>query len=281
MKRFIITLAIFLSLSINNVAAQGDETSVQIVEGDSIATYHETKEISKSRLLFQSRRMDRGINRGKHIFKGELMGGLSASYLSMDSENTQFYLLLNDIEASGSLASVKPYVAYFYRDNRAVGARFGYTSIKGQIDSATIDLGEVNDLEFSVPYIMYDSKAFSYSLFFRSYTPLDRRGNIALFAEIEAGFSNGESVFEYEDSGVVKSTTSKNQSYDITFNPGVSVFVFNNISASLSFEFGGLNYTKIDQYDPNGAYLGTRESSKMRFMFNVFAIKFGMNFHIW
>ena len=256
---------------------------MKIISNDSTTIVIPCKPIvlRNGRVLFQSRRMDRGINKGKHIFKGELLGGVSASYLSMDGDNTEMYLLLTDVNAHGSMMSIKPFVAYFYRDNSAIGARFGYTNMHGQIDTATLDLGESNDLKFTVPYVMYDSDAFSYGVFFRSYTPLDRRGNIALFAEVEAVYSSGESTFEYEDAGVVQSTTSVNRSYDLTFNPGISAFVFNNVSATLSFQFGGLNYTNIKQYDPEGNYMGTRESSKMRFMFNVFAIKFGMNFHIW
>lgn len=227
------------------------------------------------------RRVERNINQKKYIFKGEIIGGITASYTTLDTSNASYFLLLENLTVNGSVASVKPFLGYFYRDNRAVGARFGYVTYQGQIDSGSLDMGVTNDINFDIPYVKLESHNFSYSLFHRSYAALDDKGNFGVFAEIEAAYSQGGTKYEFESGDDLKFCDSRSQSFDLSFNPGVSAFLFHNVSATLSFEFGGLNYTKIRQYDIDGNYFGSRDSSKMKFKFNVLAINFGLTAHIW
>ncbi|MFI3293507.1 MAG: hypothetical protein SNG27_08015 [Rikenellaceae bacterium] len=230
---------------------------------------------------FMERRVDRGINKKKYMLKGEYMVGVSASYNSLNTDNAEYFTLITNMNVSGSIVSIKPFGAYLYRDNRAVGFRFGYVDYSGKIESTTLDLGESNDLSFDVPYVSLSSKNYSYAIFHRAYAPLDDKGNVGLFAEVELSTTHGITTFSYENSGQTTTTYSDSQSYDLSFNPGISAFFFNNVCASLSFQFGGLNYTNIKQYDENMDLVGTRNSSKMRFMFNVFAINFGITTHFW
>ncbi|MFI3258999.1 MAG: hypothetical protein R3Y16_02765 [Rikenellaceae bacterium] len=239
----------------------------------------EEDEPTKMQQIMQQRRVDRQINRRKFIFKGEQMYGVTASYISLDSDNTQFYMLLDNIAGSLKIASVKPFGGYFYRDNRAVGGRFGYSVINGTLDAATIDLGEVNELSFDIPYVSYRSRAYSAAVFHRAYAALDPEGHFGLFADVELSTSFGESTFEYEVGGAVRTTNSYTTAVNISFNPGLAVFILHNVCASVSFEFGGVNYTRIDQFDADGVYQGYRESSGMRFMFNMLAINMGVNVH--
>ncbi len=257
-----------LLLCIGTVSAKSDDTTVEL-EGEEELT------------PFQERRVDRQINKKKFIFKGEYMLGASASYSSLSSENAEYLTLLTDITASGSITTIKPFAAYFYRDNRAIGARYGYQKYAGTIESTTLDLGETNDLSFDVPYINLSNKSNSYGIFHRAYAPLDNKGNFGVFAEVELSATIGETLFEYENDGEIKSSLSESQSYDLSFNPGISAFIMHNICASLSVQFGGLNYTYIEQFDESGMMIGSRESSKMRFKINVLAINFGVSVHLW
>ncbi len=257
MKRAL-TLFFALLLTIGSVAAKSDDKSTR----------------------FDTERIDREINKLPYISQGEVIVGFTASHSELSSDNAEMLLLLTNIDASGSITSVKPYIGYFYRDNRAVGVRLSYQSYAGRIDSATVDLGDTNDLEFDLPYINLSSDSYRYSIFHRSYTSIDRAGHFGLFAEVELGATYGETLFDYEINGVMKSSNSKSQSYDLSFNPGISAFILHNLSASLSFQFGGINYTSIDQYDDTGAKVGSRDSSKMLFRFNLLAINLGLTLHI-
>ncbi len=231
--------------------------------------------------MTRRRRVDREINKRLFIQKGETMLGLSASYFDIDSDNSEILLVLEGIDLKGSYYSVKPFAGYFYRDNRAVGGSFAYSGYSATLDAATLDLGVSNDINFDVPYINVDNKGYAYSLFHRSYAALDDKGHFGVFAEIELSATYSDTDYQYESGDVLKSVSSKNQSYAISFNPGISAFIMNNVCASLSFEFGGLHYTNIKQYDTEGVQVGQRDASKMQFMFNVFAINFGMTVHLW
>ncbi len=290
MKR-VLLIACMLTMGINlaeakrnkepkaEIAIAADSTKLQINVVDpmelrnGVSIYDEPED--------RRRRVDREINKRLFIQKGETMLGLSGSYYNIDSKDAELFLVLDGITAEGSAYSVKPFAGYFYHDNRAVGGRFTYSGYSATIDAATLDLGESNDISFDIPYINLSNRGYSYSAFHRSYAALDNHGHFGVFAEIELSAAYSNTDYEYMSGDVLKSVYSKNQSYAISFNPGISAFIYNNVCASLSFEFGGLHYTNIKQYDADGELVGQRDASKMQFMFNVFAINFGMTIHLW
>ena len=107
----------------------------------------------KQRFLPVRRRIDREIDKITYVYKGEVMMGLTASYGTLTSDDTDFLVILDNINASGTIATVKPYFGYFYRNNRCFGVRFGYTYVDAKLDAARFDLGEGNDVSFDLPYI--------------------------------------------------------------------------------------------------------------------------------
>ncbi len=225
--------------------------------------------------------VERELKKNIFAYKGEWMAGLSASYFTFTADDADYLLFVDNIDANFGMTSIKPFGGYFYKDNRAVGVRLGYSYIGGTIDTARIDLGEENDLQFDIPYISSAGSYFTASVFHRSYTALDRNGHFGLFAEVELSAMGGSSVFEYGsgDSGIY--TKSNKMSFDLSFNPGMSVFIMSNVSTSVSLEFGGINYTKIKQYDENGVSKGSRDYSGMSFKFNLLAINLGITVHLW
>ena len=99
----------------------------------------------KKQFLPTRRRIDREINKLKFAYKGEVIMGLTASYGTMSSDDTDIMLILDGIDADGTVATVKPFIGYFYRDNNCLGVRFGYRHMDGNLDAARYDLGESND----------------------------------------------------------------------------------------------------------------------------------------
>lgn len=236
----------------------------------------------KHRFLPVRRRMDREIDKVKYVYKGEMMMGLTASYGTLTSEDTDFLVILENINANGTIASVKPYFGYFYRDNRCFGVRFGYTYVDAKLDSGTrFDLGDGNDVSFDLPYVGVSSNNYSFGLFHRSYAGLDPKGRFGLFAEVELSVSSGESEFSYETNGTIKTTNSENFQAKFSFNPGAAVYIFPNVCATLSFGLGGIQYTHVSQKDAEGNKIGSRTASKMRFRLNLAAINIGMTVHLW
>ena len=227
------------------------------------------------------RRIDREIDKIKFAYKGEVIMGLTASYGTLSSDDTDFMLLIDNIDADGTIATVKPFIGYFYRDNRCLGIRFGYTHMGGTVNSAGLDLGASNDVSFDVPYLDLHSDNYSFGLFHRSYAGLDPKGRFGLFAEFELGVSTGSSRFAYESGGAIKRVSTDNTQVKLSFNPGAAVYIFPNVCATLSFGLGGIQYTSVTQRDADGNKIGSRKASNMKFKLNIAAINIGMTIHMW
>ncbi|WP_299222461.1 hypothetical protein [uncultured Alistipes sp.] len=236
---------------------------------------------TKRRFLPTSRRFDREINKGRFVYKGEKMVGLTVSYGTLSSEDADMFPVFENINLDGNVMTVNPFFGYFYRNNNCFGVRFGYTSISGKLDTFDVNLGDQNDLDIDIPWLDLSSERFSFGLFHRSYVALDEKGRFGLFAELELSFSTGENTFAYKSGEAVKQTNSESMTLRAGFNPGVAVYVFPNVCATLSFGLGGFKYTATDQYDAQGAKIGSRRYSKMNFKLNLADIRIGMNIHLW
>lgn len=238
----------------------------------------------KNRFLPTRRRIDREINKLKFAYKGEVMMGLTASYGTMSSDDTDIMLILDGIDADGTVATVKPFIGYFYRDNNCLGVRFGYRHMDGNLDAARYDLGESNDASGSIPKVNFNSDNYSFGIFHRSYAGLDPKGRFGLFAEFELSLSTGTSKLSYQPdtaSDNMKTTLSDNTQLKLAFNPGAAVYIFPNVCATLSFGLGGIQYTSVTQKDAEGHKIGSRKASNMKFKLNIAAINVGMTIHLW
>lgn len=222
-------------------------------------------------------RINRKIEDNVFVFKGELAAGINASYFTLNADNTSYLTLLEGIDIDGIYASITPYIGYFYRNNRYVGLRMGYSYVKGDLNSTTIDLGSSNDLSFDIPYVGMESKQYNISAFHRAYTGLDRKGRLGLYAELELAYARGYTTFGYQS--IIKKSTS--DAIEFKFNPGIAVFIFPNICSTLSFGLGGLSYTQIKQFDDEGKVVGQRTSSDFDLKINVLDINLGIVIHFW
>jgi hypothetical protein len=107
--------------------------------------------------LIQINRVNREIDKNIFAYKGEWMCGIAASYSTLSADDSDIALVVENLKLGGSIISVKPFVGYLYRDNLAIGARFGYTRMAGHFDNANIDLGNfINGIEFSTEGIGLD-----------------------------------------------------------------------------------------------------------------------------
>lgn len=255
---------------------------ISAVQPTEVPTAQSTEKPQKQRFLPVHRRIDREIDKVKYVYKGEMMMGLTASYGTLSSDDTDFLVILDNINANGTIATVKPYFGYFYRDNRCFGVRFGYTYINATLNSgARFDLGEGNDVSFDLPYVGAKSNNYSFGIFHRSYAGLDAKGRFGLFAEMELSMSSGKSEFSFETGGEIRTTYSENIQAKLSFNPGAAVYIFPNVCATLSFGLGGVQYTHVTQKDAEGNKVGSRTASNMRFRLNLAAINIGMTVHMW
>lgn len=269
-------------------APAAEQTSGNRLTADAFATpapspiaADRQKRPKEQRFLPTRKRIDREINKLKFAYKGEVMMGLTASYGTLSSDDTDIMLILDNINADGTVATVKPFIGYFYRDNNCIGVRFGYRHMGGTLDSGNYDFGESNDLTGALPYLDLASDNYSFGIFHRSYAGLDPKGRFGLFAEFELSMSTGSTNFAYESGDRIKRTYSDNTQFKLAFNPGAAVYIFPNVCATLSFGLGGIQYTSVTQKDAEGRKIGSRKASNMKFKLNIAAINVGMTIHLW
>lgn len=215
------------------------------------------------------------------MHKGEWVGSIAASFGNFSSDNSSLLLLLQDIDARGSISSIKPSVGYFYNDKSMAGIRFSYSDIVGEISSAILDLGSANDLELDVPYLKFNSRTYSYGIYHRSYTKLDSKGQFELFSEIETLFGYGRYNIAQDITGAGEILHNKTSNFSIVFNPGLAVNITPNVATFVSFGLGGLSFNRVRQYNEQWEYIGERTASQFNLSIDLFAINVGLTFHFW
>ena len=277
MKRFIITTLLIAA----TFAAQAEE-SISVAQ--SAETNATNTTISAERIgVKQAKkpRIDREVNKHKFVFKGETMMGLTASYGTIDTEDTNIGLLLDELNIEGNIVSIKPFVGYFYRDNNCIGVRFGYSQTNGSLNNAAINLGEQSGISVGISDIHYHDNSYALGLFHRTYVPLDRKGRFSVFAEWELSGSMGKSQFSFGAAEQKDWSVSKTYKANLSFSPGLAVYIFPNVCASVSLGLGGLKDNHIRQEDGEGNFTGSRDFSKLQFRLNLADINIGVNVHLW
>lgn len=226
-------------------------------------------------------RVDREINKNKFVFKGESMVGLTVSYGTVESEDSNIGLLIDDINLRGQMFTIKPHYGFFYRDNNAIGVRLGYSYLNGGLGNAGLNLGEANDIALALGNLAYSKRGFSAAIYHRSYMALDKKGRFGLFAEWELSGEMARANFNTDSTNTAASTLSDNYRLKLSFAPGLAVYIFPNVCASVSFGLGGLQYNHIKQMDSNRNPIGKRDFSKLRFGLDLSQINIGVTVHLW
>ena len=249
------------------------------VSADSVVVESVGKE---TRFLPMRQRVDRNVGDNKFVYKGEFMLGLTASYGKVSSENSDIMLLLNGIDVGLRSTTVRPFFAYAYRDNLAVGARFGYEYINGNLANIDVNLGLIAEgmENMSIGDLGLINESFSYSIFHRNYLGLDRRGIVGVILETELLVKNGTSQFMSggED---VSASLSRNFAAQLNVNPGIGVYVFPQVCVTATVGIGGLRYNNIRQFDDMGEIVGRRDHSSLDFKVNITNIQIGIVAHLW
>lgn len=273
MNRYIL-LTIVAAFTLSVAHAEQRVAEVAASEADTTVT--------KTSFLPTSRRIDRQIDRNKFVFKGEVMLGLTASHGRLNVEDSDLMLLLDNIDLGLNSTTVKPFLAYAYRDNRAVGMRFGYEYLRGDLGNVALNLGSAADISFALGGVGLKSENYAWSIFHRNYIGLDRRGIIGAILESEVLVKTGStSIFTTDAEGLPTSSTSRNFAAKINFNPGLAVYVFPEVCVTVTVGIGGLYYNNVRIMDEADRVVGRRDRTGLQFKFNIADIQIGVVAHLW
>ena len=206
--------------------------------------------------------------------KGEWQCGLSVMYADFSSNNSDYMLLLQGLDANASILRLAPEAAYTFRENHAIGARFQYTNIGGMLDSATADL--LGNLSLSVEDITAQTHSMGGSVYQRTYQGLDKYGRIGIFWDYILGFTRSKTQF-----GIAQDDPSYsiNNRINLGFAPGLVYFPMNNVSVQACISLAGLSYNRTRIYS-DGQFSGVRHAWKAYSNLSILDLNFGITVHL-
>lgn len=206
--------------------------------------------------------------------KGEWQCGMSVMYTDFNSDNSDYMLLLQGLNARASMLRIAPEAAYTFKENHSVGVRFNYTKLIGILDAATADL--LGNLSLSVNDINAVSNSMGGSVFQRTYIGIDKQGRFGIFWDYILGYTRSKTQFA---AGGDSSSYSMKQKVNIAFAPGVVYFPMNNISVQANISIADLSYSATKAYE-NGAVAGSHKGWKAQAGLNLLNLSFGLTIHL-
>jgi len=200
--------------------------------------------------------------------KGEMIAGASFAGVHLDADNSEYLLMINNMDASISHFTASVFAGYTIADDRMLGLKLGLSSFDADLAKMKIDLmGDA--LSFDLSGVKAGSANRHASLFYRRYIPLGEKGIVGLFYDCTL---TGTTARYTADGG--KSTARKLKGR-LSFDPGVVFFALKNISTSLSVSMADISYTNV-KYRKQDADSGSRSA----FNASLTPDLLGMNFSI-
>lgn len=244
-------------------------TSVSAQQSDS------TKAASVAKVAKSRRGQGTKIVDFPMIPKGEWLVGIEAAHVTLNSNDSEWLLLLDNFTARYSTTTLSPVVGWFYSDNNCVGIKFRYANASGTLTSASVP---IEGLDLDISDVAATRKTYSVGVFQRSYVSLDSKGRFGLFNDTELMFVGGRST--YGDPALQDSQYTLSHELKLTFNPGLVVFTTKNISAHCSIGVGGLSYAHYRNFT-DGIESGERKVAKANLKLSIADIKMGIVVHLW
>ena len=230
-------------------------------------------------LTINEMRQQRGLTDTHNLFvpRGQWIFGGTASY-STHSNETYRFLVVEGIESKGYTFKVSPMIAYAFRDNMALGARFIYGRSLLRVDKADLKLGdEETGTEIHVNEFYELVHSYSAAVIWRQYIPLGRNKRFALYNELS--LSAGGSQGRFANDVPVKGTYETGYTFSLGISPGIVAFATNNMAVEVNVGVMGITYTHTKQVH-NQVTVGKRDASMMNFKVNIFSIGLGMAFYL-
>lgn len=230
-------------------------------------------------LSINQKRELRGLTDLGNIFvpKGQWIFGGTASYSTHTNDRYQF-LIIEDINSEGYKVRVSPMIAYAFRNNMALGARFIYSRSLLKLNNAHLKIGDgENATELQAKDFYTLTHSYTAALIWRQYIPLGKSKRFALFNEMQ--LSGGGSQAKFTNDSPVKGTYQTGYSFELGISPGIVAFATNNMAVEINVGVMGISYSHIDQVH-NQVQDGDIDTSMMSFKINILSIGLGLSFYL-
>lgn len=237
-------------------------------------------------LTVNQRQQERGLTSKSNVFvpRGQWIFGGTASY-STHSNDSYNFLVVEGIDSKGYTFKVSPLLAYAFRDNMALGARFIYGRTLLQIDGADIKMGDPDTgINLTTDYYYAIRHSYTFAVIWRQYIPLGNSKRFALFTETQLAGGGTQAKFAMEQPKKdqlipYKGTYETGYHFSLGVSPGLIAFATNNMAVEVSVGVMGIQYSHTKQTH-NRISVGERSSSNMNFKVNIFSIGLGISFYL-
>lgn len=219
-------------------------------------------------------RYDRGITNYRFVPKGQWMFGFTVSYWDYNSaDNKLLFAYFDDFDCDARNLNYSVYGGYAIHSNQILGLKFGYRNTKGNLNNVTLRIDD--DVDFSLKDLHLKQELYNLSLFHRSYVGLDAGKRFGLFNETVLTFNFGDSRFVRGADENVTNTKTNIFEVQLGVNPGVAVFIMQNVSVECSFGVAGIRFRQEKQKNNQGE-TGKRTAAGSNFKINPFNINLGL-----
>lgn len=208
------------------------------------------------------------------IGKGDRQIGAQVAYASINSDNSEYLLLVNGLDAKASAFRLAPMLAYAYAQDRVLGCRFAIGSATGILDATSLSL--LNDgLDFELSNLSASMSSKNLSLFHRRYIGLDPGGVVGLFYDFTLSYSRNRSELS---SGTPSGNWTRTDKAGLSFSPGFVIFPNERVSTQVSVSVADVTYSSTDCYT-DSQLSGTRTSFRAQARLDILALNFGLAVH--
>ncbi|MBR5136143.1 MAG: hypothetical protein IKU92_03760 [Rikenellaceae bacterium] len=274
---YLILTALLAATTVNAASVSHEADSVAVAPAKSAKVQFADSASRVIRVPAEGARIDRGIYQYLFIPKGQMLAGATLSYAHLNSDDSQFLLMINGLQAECSMTRISPFFGVSFANNQVLGARFAYQQTRGNVDNVSLRVGDNEDYTFTFNNVNLLQRSYAGALFHRAYIGLDLRGRFALYNETRVEFAFGRNQFSFGDETLDQ--YAKNRQVGITFHPGVAVCIMNNVSMHASVGIGGVTLSDSRVYDGEQE-LGKRTAMNANFRLNLLDISLGITLHL-
>ncbi len=223
----------------------------------------------------------RDLQQVSFVPKGQWIAGVSVGYSMSDQNNYQFFIFEN-IKADTYSFKVTPMALYSFKNDLAVGLKFGYERSKAQLDEGSFILD--SETHFDADNVYSIRSNYFATAAFRQYFSLGNSRRFGFFNEMQLQLGGGQSKFSNytgpnEANRHLEGTFERNFSLNIGLTPGFIMFLNNYSAIEVNVGVLGFGYTHTKAIT-NQVKVSNRNSSHANFKINLFSVQFGMAFYL-
>lgn len=208
--------------------------------------------------------------------KGQWITGASINYSQSNLDNYKFFIV-EDVKGDLYTFKVTPTLMYSFKDDNAVGGKFGYSRSRSKLDNGSVVLDP--EMGFSANDLYLISQDYMAMGVYRYYFSLGRSKRFGMFAEMQVEVGLGQSKLRSGAGNDITGTFQDKFSLNIGVAPGMTMFLNNFTAIEVNVGMLGLGYNYTKQ-TTDQIYISDYSSAKANLKLNLLSISFGVLFYL-